>query len=150
MKMYRDIDMRKQKRAWLLGHKIRKIWEYDPNVVFEGPVEVDEMFPDGIVKYYSRKKRAMRIRRCSSDREPDDGGGAEYDNRRKQEEDKIRSLEYLSEGDLDREAERLDLESMYERDILQRNLDELANRHSEEMRRNGRRRTLNTHKTKRD
>lgn len=61
MKMYRDIEMKKQKRVWLLSHKIRKVWEYDPNVVFEGPVEVDEMFPDGIVKYYSKKKRAMRL-----------------------------------------------------------------------------------------
>ena len=61
LKVYRDIEIRKHKQAWLLGHKIRKVWEYEPDIVFEGPVEVDEMFPDGIVKNYSNEKRARRL-----------------------------------------------------------------------------------------
>ena len=61
LKMYRDIEIRKHKQAWLLSHKIRKVWEYESNIVFEGPAEVDEMFPDGIVKNYSNERRARRL-----------------------------------------------------------------------------------------
>lgn len=78
-----------------------------------------------------------RIKKPAPEREhpdPDDGRDSEYDNRRKQEEDKIRSLGNLTVEDLDKEAEGLDLEDMYGRDILQRAMDDLANRHTEQMR----------------
>ena len=79
---------------------------------------------------------AYRIRKCEPEREsPDDGRDAEYDKRRKQEEDRIRSLGNLTVKDLDWELEHVDLEEMEERDILQQNLDELARRHTERMRR---------------
>lgn len=60
MKMYRDFAIR-QKSAWHLSHRIRKVWEYDSNIIFQGPVEVDEVFPDGIVKNYNNKRRAIRL-----------------------------------------------------------------------------------------
>ena len=43
---------------WHTFHKIREAFEDKETVVFEGPVEVDEVYPDGIVKNYSNKKRA--------------------------------------------------------------------------------------------
>ena len=77
---------------------------------------------------------AYRIKKPSREKPPDDGGGSEYDKRRKEEDGRIWDLGNLGEWMLDREAENLDLEEMYERDILQRQMDELANRHTEQMR----------------
>ena len=48
----------KQISAWQLFHKIREVFKDKETVVFEGPVEVDEVYPDGIVRNYSNKKRA--------------------------------------------------------------------------------------------
>ena len=46
-----------QHALWHLFHRLRKVFEDNETVVFEGPVEVDEVYPDGIVKNYSNKKR---------------------------------------------------------------------------------------------
>ena len=57
MKFHRDFSVT-QKTAWYLAHRLRAAWSYSEDVIFEGPVEVDEATTDGIVANMSNKKRA--------------------------------------------------------------------------------------------
>ena len=55
MKLHRDLKIT-QKSAWHLAHRIRETWN-DQQVVFAGPVEVDETYIGGKRKNMSNRKR---------------------------------------------------------------------------------------------
>ena len=57
MKMHRDLDIT-QKSAWFLLHRVRHVWNTQPEETFEGPVEVDETYMGGKRKNMPLKKRA--------------------------------------------------------------------------------------------
>ena len=57
MKMHRDLDIT-QKSAWFLLHRVRHVWNTQPEETFEGPVEVDETYMGGKRKNMALKKRA--------------------------------------------------------------------------------------------
>lgn len=60
MKAYRSLKKR-QPSTWHMFHRLRlsfEKYEDEMDPVFEGPVEVDEVYPDGLVKNYSNAKRA--------------------------------------------------------------------------------------------
>ena len=57
MKLHRDLDIT-QKSAWHLAHRIRETWK-DQQVLFSGPVEVDETYIGGKEsnKHYNKRSK---------------------------------------------------------------------------------------------
>ena len=55
MKMHRDLDIT-QKSAWFLLHRVRHVWNTQPEETFEGPVEVDETYMGGKLPLKKRAK----------------------------------------------------------------------------------------------
>ena len=56
MKLHRDINVT-QKTAWFMLHRIREAWDTEAELVFSGPVEVDETYMGGKRKNMSNAKR---------------------------------------------------------------------------------------------
>jgi transposase-like protein len=55
MRLHRDLGVT-QKTAWHMAHRIRKTWEQERSL-FEGPVEVDELYVGGLEKYKHASKK---------------------------------------------------------------------------------------------
>ncbi|MYA79838.1 MAG: IS1595 family transposase [Acidobacteriia bacterium] len=56
MKLHRDLKVT-QKTAWFMLHRIREAWSTESASLFNGPVEVDEMYVGGRRKNMSNAKR---------------------------------------------------------------------------------------------
>ena len=58
LKLHRDLGIT-QKSAWHLAHRLRRAWE-DDGEQYGGPVEVDETYVGGKMKYQPKSKRTGR------------------------------------------------------------------------------------------
>ena len=57
MKLYRSVDIRSQKTAWHMAHRIRKALSSGDDTLFAGPVESDETYVGGRRRNMSNSKR---------------------------------------------------------------------------------------------